>query len=134
MRYSVFNVDVMQMRWHEDLFAYPNAIPLISREHVNMILPEVRDVEEENRLPPFRMDEMEFGEREAEFSRQPILQHSEIGVNADCTQRPTNLDNRVMRFEKIVPDLQAQPCERNKTCTNHDTISKDIEVCHRANV
>ena len=122
------------MPWHEDIVALLSAIPPISREDVNMILPEVRDVEEENRLPPFRMDEMEFGEREAEFSRQPILQHSEIGVNADCTQRPTNLDNRVMGFEKIVPDLQAQPRERNKTCTNHDTISKDIEVCHRANV
>ena len=79
-----------------------------------------------------RTDEMEIGEKEAEISRQTILQHSEIGVNADSTQRPTNLDNRVMKFEKIVPDLQAQP--RNKTCTNHDTISKDIEVCHRANV
>ena len=122
------------MPWHEDIVALLSAIPPISREDVNMILPEVRDVEEENRLPPFRMDEMEFGETEAEISIQTILQHSEIGVIDYLMLGMMNLDNCVMRFEKIVPDLQAQPPERNKTCTNHDTISKDIEVCHRANV
>ena len=36
--------------------------------------------------------------------------------------------------EMEIGEREAQLHEKNKTSTNHDTISKDTEVCHRAEV
>lgn len=89
MRYSVFNVDVMQVFSHIDKWL--RLSPSISRKDANSVLPKVREMEEENHPVPLSTDEMEIGEREADLQAQV-----------------TRSNNRIVELEKILADLQAQ--------------------------
>ena len=124
MRYSVFNVDVMQVPLQEYIDKCLSAVRPISREDANSVLPEIRDVEEENQLAPLRTDETEFGEREAEFSRQTMSPHSEV-ENGDLLQR---FNNRIMELEKIIADLQVQVTRFNNRIVELEKILADLQA------
>lgn len=125
VRYSVFNVDVMQVPLQEHIDKCLGAVHFISREDANSVLPEIRDVEEENQLAPLRTDETEFGEREAEFSRQTMSPHSEVVENGDLLQR---FNNRIMELEKIIADLQAQVTRFNSRVVELEKILADLQA------
>lgn len=102
-----------------------SAVRPISREDANSVLPEIRDVEEENHVAPLCTDETEFGEREAEFSRQTMSQHPEVVENGDLLQR---FNNRIMELEKIIADLQAQVTRFNSRVVELEKILADLQA------